>query len=1275
MSPASLLRVLILFLVMASGAFAQDVRITEFLPVNTAGLKDEDLTFQPWIEIWNTNTAAKVTLTSWKLVHGASQWTFPATMEIPPGEYLVVFADSKNRTVMTAPLHTNFTLSSTGGGPLQLVRADTTIASTFPTYPALAANVSYGRDGAEIAQIGSYTNPTPGGANNYSGIGVSGNVLISLSSRAFTGTLSVDLSQVVPVAGATIRYTTNGTVPVSTSPAFTTGTPIAVTGTTLLRARVFESGKLPGETEAAGYLLLDGTTSAFNTAAPIVVVSNFNVPLPFTADATTDVLTVPNLSTTLGPPVTTGTRVKVASTGTLPGGLSASTDYYVRDLAGNALKLATTSGGTAVDVTSIGTGTHTMTAPIPDTGDQPAFLWVWEPAVADGRARFTNLPTLATRCAVDRRGSSTLTNAKTNFNLEARKDRDDLDKDVSLLGMPNGSDWVFHAPYNFDRSDLHNPFMYALSNSIGRQAMRTRMAEVFVETTGVALTYSGAASGDYFGLYNVMEKIRRGKDRVDVHKLDTYDNDAVGKTGGYIVKVDRKDAGDTGFTTPHEFPNTPTMTNGFAFYYPKEIEIRAPQRAPQLSYITSLCTTFDNVCFAANYADPITGYAAYLNVPAAVDHHLMQVWPMNVDGMRLSGFIQKERGGKIVYGPIWDYDRTMESTDARDDNPVTWRSTVSDFGTDFFNYTWWARLFSDPDFYQKYIDRWVELRRGPFSATTVNALLDTLNAQLTAEGVTRDLARWGQAKRTATFPNSPAGSYPGTQAGEVQRIKDWLQVRANFMDSQWVAPVTFSSGGGNIAPGLSLTMTAAAGSTIRYTLDGSEPRPSGGGAAGAGVLTYSAPITINATTRVKARAYNASWTALTGANNPPLVSKWSGLTNARFSTDTPASAANLAVTEVNFHPADPSAAELAVNPVFDTSSFEFIELKNIGAAAVDLEGVKVTLGVIFTFTNEGAFTLAPGQFVVIAANPAALTARYGAIANVVGPFTGDLNNGGEQITIKSASNATIADFTYDDLWYPTTDGGGRTLAIYNPTAPAPAFSTSANWRASAATGGSPGANEPNLAPIANAGLDLIGYLPSIAIAGATDDDTLPAAPLTIAWSQIAGPGTASFAPANAAATTASFDIPGVYALRLSANDGALSTPDDVSVAMRDTPGAWLLRHPGIGSLNDDPDGDGRTNWFEWTLGQDPSSGAGAGGIIIAIENDHLTLTCTRQKASPFVSYLVQVTGDLSAWADPLPGDVTEAILTDDGIVQTVKATDNAPAGAGRFIRLKVTPLP
>jgi hypothetical protein len=52
------------------------------------------------------------------------------------------------------------------------------------------------------------------------------------------------------------------------------------------------------------------------------------------------------------------------------------------------------------------------------------------------------------------------------------------DRDVSLLKMPEDSDWILYAPYNFDRALMRNAFVYELSNQLGRYAVRTRFCEV-----------------------------------------------------------------------------------------------------------------------------------------------------------------------------------------------------------------------------------------------------------------------------------------------------------------------------------------------------------------------------------------------------------------------------------------------------------------------------------------------------------------------------------------------------------------------------------------------------------------------------------------------------------------------------------------------------------------------------------------------------------------------------------------------------------------------------
>jgi hypothetical protein len=85
----------------------------------------------------------------------------------------------------------------------------------------------------------------------------------------------------------------------------------------------------------------------------------------YAAKAVTSINTTSNVITSTAHGFNTGTVVQVSTTTTLPGGISASTDYYVINLSVNTLALAETAAkaqaGTKLDITTEGTGTHTMT--------------------------------------------------------------------------------------------------------------------------------------------------------------------------------------------------------------------------------------------------------------------------------------------------------------------------------------------------------------------------------------------------------------------------------------------------------------------------------------------------------------------------------------------------------------------------------------------------------------------------------------------------------------------------------------------------------------------------------------------------------------------------------------------------------------------------------------------------------------------------------------------------------------------------------------------------
>ena len=105
---------------------------------------------------------------------------------------------------------------------------------------------------------------------------------------------------------------------------------------------------------------------------------------------------------------------------------------------------------------------------------------------------------------------------------------------------------------------------------------------------------------------------------------------------------------------------------------------------------------------------------------------------------------------------------------------------------------------------------------------------------------------------------------------------------------------------------------------------------------------------------------------------------------------------------------------------------------------------------------------------LIVANQAAFTTRYGAGLPVAGHYVGALANEGERITLLDASNEEILDFTYDNKWYPITDGAGFSLVVQDEQAEPDLWDFSSNWRPSGVENGAPGqpdAPPPSCSPV------------------------------------------------------------------------------------------------------------------------------------------------------------------------------------------------------------------
>ena len=530
-------------------------------------------------------------------------------------------------------------------------------------------------------------------------------------------------------------------------------------------------------------------------------------------------------------PVTINTRVRARAfeTGRPPGPVVGEM-YYALDAAAQAF-----TSPLPVVVT------HTWNTGMSSDVVVEAHVMIFEPKAPDNLTRLTNPPNLAAPCNLERRGSSTAGDPKYSMACELQ-DEYGIDRNMQPLGMPGESDWIMHAPYSFDRSMMHNDLIYRLSNDIGRYAVRTKFVEHIHNTQTSTNTIEGtisAGSGDYFGVYSFMDKITRGDDRVDVENLTIAPTDSVlpALQGGYMFKVDRRDAGE-GLLVPLPGQSFGPV-NEMSFVNPREVssdpfkKITTAQSTYLRGYIGEGWAALNNT---ATFMDPVNGYQKYFDVPAAIDHQLLNIMAKNADANRLSAYWHKPRYGKMTAGPIWDFDRAEGSTDGRDFNWGTWRGDVGDLGTDFFHYPWFNEMFRDPNFWQTFIDRYHQWRQGAWSTASVHARIDEFAAQLNpgdAAGTPakRTVTRWSASAPRVAGNNTAItnNSFNGQFTGEIAWIKHWWASRLNFMDNQFTRPAVSSLPAGPVTPGSSVVLTspsqATSGVKIYYTTDGTDPRP------------------------------------------------------------------------------------------------------------------------------------------------------------------------------------------------------------------------------------------------------------------------------------------------------------------------------------------------------------------------------------------------------------------------------------------------------------------
>jgi len=364
---------------------------------------------------------------------------------------------------------------------------------------------------------------------------------------------------------------------------------------------------------------------------------------------------------------------------------------------------------------------------------------------------------------IELHGQSSLGFAKKSYGIETR---DSLGENlnVSLLDMPKENDWILYGPYS-DKTLIRNALSYTLAGNLGRYAPRIRFCELFL-------------NGAYRGVYVLTEKIKRDKNRINITEMLPGEINEPEISGGYIFKKDKTNGGD----------NIIQLQRGLELIIvePKKDEI-APE---QTNWLIDHLNNFEDLLYSGG------NYSNYIDIHSFVDNYLMVELTKNIDGLRLSTYFHKDRNGKIVAAPVWDYNLSLGNADYN----FGWTPEGWYYHTITWDNNWWLKLIEDQAFENLSRARWEELRTNQFSETYIFSLIDEW-AGLLDDAQKRNFDTYqilgiyvwpnpGFPESGSFDYNAPTSNGPTTYEEEISSLKSFIHQRLLWMDENLPGEVT-----------------------------------------------------------------------------------------------------------------------------------------------------------------------------------------------------------------------------------------------------------------------------------------------------------------------------------------------------------------------------------------------------------------------------------------------------------------------------------------------------
>lgn len=382
-----------------------------------------------------------------------------------------------------------------------------------------------------------------------------------------------------------------------------------------------------------------------------------------------------------------------------------------------------------------------------------------------------------------------------------------LDTKADMFGYGASKHWYLVNSWR-DMSYLRHKLSYDLAASLGLE---------YTDCTWVSLYYNG----EYRGLYLFTESIRIADDRIEMTNWEEFgeevgeayakDNGLTAEETAQLLDVMARNLDwltSTSLTV--NFPSGKRVVDLSPYFDPEELDfstgylieicngmdtdgakwktdagffivLDSPMylhtNSTMYNYVKTLIQDFEDAIMSPTFHNEKgKHYSEYVDIDSMIDYWLIWNYFVNTEFGARSMYFQI-RDGKIVFGPIWDFDGTSGNIMSTTKTGGAYDRWINDRSG-----TWFKNAFRDPWFTALAQERWYSIRE------LLDDFMDSMDiyANYIKEGAEQCYERIGPHTEIVRQPDANNGvSY--TPWEDYEHLREWFENRIDWINERFAS--------------------------------------------------------------------------------------------------------------------------------------------------------------------------------------------------------------------------------------------------------------------------------------------------------------------------------------------------------------------------------------------------------------------------------------------------------------------------------------------------------